>query len=117
VTNSSVANLRRLSEDGHWLWDAVARVIFDATWMYPAALLVGATGLASVGSKILPRWLAAASTWFAVLLLAMAGVGFLGPLDRLRFLTLPIFLIWIIAVSVVLLRVRATSPSASRTAQ
>jgi hypothetical protein len=92
-------------------------VIFDATWIYPAAVLVGATGLAGVGSNILPRRLAAASTWFAVLLLAMAGVGFLGPLDRVRFLTLPIFLIWIIAVSVALLRVRTTSPPASRTAQ
>ena len=51
-----------------------------------------------------------AATWLAVLLLVMAGVGFIGPLDRIRFATLPFFLIWIIATSIVLLRVPMVLP-------
>lgn len=80
-------------------------VLFDASWIYPAALLVAPAGLGGAG--VLPRWFARTSKWFAMLLLLMAGVGFIGSLDRIRFLTFPVFLIWVIVASVILLRIRA----------
>jgi hypothetical protein len=64
---------------------------------WSAALLVGATSLAARGSDLLPRWLVVASRVVAVLLLL--SVFFI------PFLLLPL---WVLAVSIVMLRSPAT---------
>jgi hypothetical protein len=85
----------------------LANGVFAASWFGIAGLLVAA-GLGTLASRSLPRWLG----WFAL----VVGAGFFAaacfPLTALWLVPYALFYLWVVAVSVVLLRGAA---GASRT--
>jgi hypothetical protein len=101
----------KIAEDG----DAgVVTALYDLSWAlsvlisYPAAALVGAAGIASLRSRLLPEWFGWASVVAALAVLVSgttwARSGFWAPDGAYNAYITPIVLVaWIVAVSVLLL--------------
>ncbi len=106
-----------------WLGDnprvedqGAVRALFDLSIIagyaafIPLAVFLAATGLSIVKTRVLPTWLG----WSAIVLAILAIVGAAGMLDAdspladLSFIVLILFLVWTLALSVILLmRLRA----------
>ncbi len=83
---------------------------FVVTWATNAVLLA-ATAIVVIGTGALPRWVG----WMAAVLSAGLLVGAAVPTSGGAFLPMLLFMIWILATSVVLIR-RAGGPSRSQVA-
>ncbi|HEV8469068.1 MAG TPA: hypothetical protein VGR46_05605 [Candidatus Limnocylindria bacterium] len=76
---------------------------FSPGWAFPCSVLVWATALVGARGNAFPRWLSWSSAGLAILLIASAAVTYIsGALVIL--LGLVLFLMWVLATSVVLLK-------------
>jgi hypothetical protein len=91
----------------------VVQALSDLTWVgqvvisFPAAALVGATSIAALRSLILPNWLGWAGV-VGALVIVLGGTtwatdGFWAPDGGFAFITLIVFLLWLLVASVLLL--------------
>lgn len=76
---------------------------FGAGWAFPASVLLWATALVSATRNALPRWLSWFSGALAILVIASAGVTYVAGV-LVILLGFVLFLLWVVATSVVLLR-------------
>ncbi len=81
---------------------AVDPVFFDAEWAFPSALLLWAGGLSIIRTRAVPRWLGWVTAALAVVLIASAGATYVGR-RLVILLGLALFLLWVVAMSVVLM--------------
>jgi hypothetical protein len=95
-----------VADDGLTPQAAQALNALNSDFFFPVAVgvatLLIATGIASLGSRVLPAWLA----WAALVI----GIVALTPLGFFAFLA---FLLWTLVTSVVLWRARAAGPAAT----
>ena len=95
-----------IADDGLAPQAAQALNALNSDFFFPVAVgvatLLIATGIASLGSRVLPAWLAWAGLVIGIVALTPAG-----------FFALLVFLIWILVVSVLLWRGRAAAPAAA----
>jgi hypothetical protein len=98
-----------VADDGLTPQAAQALNALNSDFFFPVAVgvatLLIATGIASLGSRALPAWLA----WAALVI----GIVALTPLGFFAFL---VFLLWVVVTSVVLWRARAAGPAATESA-
>jgi len=76
---------------------------FGAGWAFPCAVLLWASALVGMKKNALPRWLSWFSGALAILLIAGAGVTYVAGV-LVILLGFALFLLWVLATSVVLLR-------------
>jgi hypothetical protein len=98
-----------VADDGLTAQAAQTLNALNSDFFFPVAVgvatLLIATGIASLGSRALPAWLA----WAALVI----GIVALTPLGFFAFL---VFLLWVVVTSVVLWRARAAGPAATESA-
>ncbi|HXG76552.1 MAG TPA: hypothetical protein VNJ53_08280 [Gaiellaceae bacterium] len=89
-------------------------------YAFPLVVLVEATALAALRSKVFPQWYGAlgflAGLWYAIGGAAYANDGFFSPTGAYGFIGFLVFLVWVLLTSILMLVPREAEQPAARTA-